>query len=210
MLRPNGRIVAGLALRSTGGIESALRSSFTKNGQIASMFNGSPASIPVGRRETAFALARFDGGMSVRIDAFSSLTSDVVGTGSVSITINGVSSINNAAMTGFRYGEATITGTGSVTNAPLSGSAVINANIRIGFNPSSDDITNNLLDAQIVENGLTVRNALRLITSILAGKVSGAEGSTVTFRNVSDTKNRIVANVDSNGNRTTITYDLTP
>jgi hypothetical protein len=112
-------------------------------------------------------------------------------------------------LTGFRFGEATITGTATIANAPLSGAANVGANIRIGFNPSAEDITGNLLDAQFVETGVSVRQALRLITAILAGKVSGAEGTTVTFRNVGDDKNRVVATVDSNGNRTTITYDLT-
>ena len=67
-----------------------------------------------------------------------------------------------------------------------------------------------LLDGQDIEAGLTVRQALRLIGAALAGKISGASGTTVTIRNaVADTKDRIVATVDSDGNRTAITYDLT-
>jgi len=67
-----------------------------------------------------------------------------------------------------------------------------------------------LLDlANGVEPNLTLRQALRLIAAATAGKVSGAEGNTVTIRNaVADTKNRIVATVDSEGNRTDINYDL--
>jgi hypothetical protein len=66
-----------------------------------------------------------------------------------------------------------------------------------------------ILDAQIVEAGMTVRQALRLCAAALAGKVSGAEGATVTFRNAAaDSKDRIVASVDANGNRTAVTLDL--
>jgi hypothetical protein len=209
MLRPNGQFFASFPIRFTGGSESILRSSWTKNEQLIAGFNGSPNSIPVGRRATAFALARSEGGVSCSVRGIASLVSDLGGTGDVSVQINGTATVTNAALTGFRFGEATITGTATIANAPLSGAANVGANIRIGFNPSAEDITGNLLDAQFVETGVSVRQALRLITAILAGKVSGAEGTTVTFRNVGDDKNRVVATVDSNGNRTTITYDLT-
>jgi hypothetical protein len=66
-----------------------------------------------------------------------------------------------------------------------------------------------LLDEQDVETGLTLRQALRLVTAASAGKISGASGTTVTIRNaLADSKDRVVATVDSNGNRTAITYDL--
>jgi hypothetical protein len=66
-----------------------------------------------------------------------------------------------------------------------------------------------LLDEQDVETGLTLRQALRLVTAASAGKISGASGTTVTIRNaLADDKDRVVATVDSNGNRTAITYDL--
>jgi hypothetical protein len=66
-----------------------------------------------------------------------------------------------------------------------------------------------LLDEEDVETGLTLRKALRLIAAATAGKVLGASGSTVTIRNaVADAKDRIVATVDADGNRTSISYDL--
>jgi predicted RNA-binding protein with TRAM domain len=67
-----------------------------------------------------------------------------------------------------------------------------------------------LLDrAAGVETGLTPRQALRLATAALAGKISGAGTATVTIRNTADTKDRITATVDANGNRSAITVDLT-
>jgi hypothetical protein len=66
-----------------------------------------------------------------------------------------------------------------------------------------------LLDEEDVETGMTLRQALRLIAAATAGKVSGAGTSTITIRNaVADGANRIVATVDSNGNRTAISYTL--
>ena len=61
-----------------------------------------------------------------------------------------------------------------------------------------------------IETGLTPRQALRLALAALAGKLSGAATTTITIRNaVADGKDRIVATVDADGNRTAITYDLT-
>lgn len=61
-----------------------------------------------------------------------------------------------------------------------------------------------------VETGVTPRGALRLALAALAGKLSGAAGTTVTIRNaVADSKDRIVATVDADGNRTAITTDVT-
>lgn len=66
-----------------------------------------------------------------------------------------------------------------------------------------------LLDTEIVETGLTLRQALRLVTAATAGKISGGGTATVTIRNaVADGADRIVAEVDSAGNRTAITYSL--
>jgi hypothetical protein len=62
--------------------------------------------------------------------------------------------------------------------------------------------------AAYVEGTTTVQQALRLYDAVLGGKVSGAGTSTETFRDLADTKDRIVATVDSSGNRTAITRDL--
>jgi len=62
--------------------------------------------------------------------------------------------------------------------------------------------------AAYVEGTTTVQQALRLYDAVLGGKVIGAGTSTETFRDLADTKDRIIATVDSNGNRTAITRDL--
>jgi hypothetical protein len=45
------------------------------------------------------------------------------------------------------------------------------------------------------------------MASVLAGKSSGGGSATVRFRDLADTKDRIEADVDSNGNRTSVTLD---
>lgn len=70
-----------------------------------------------------------------------------------------------------------------------------------------DDIPDALLDqVDGVETDLTVRGALRLTLAALAGKLSGANTSTTTIRNVGDTKDRIIATTDATG-RTSVTTD---
>ena len=63
--------------------------------------------------------------------------------------------------------------------------------------------------AVTLEGSYTAADLMRLLAAALAGKVSGGGGSTVTFRDMGDTKDRIVATVDTFGNRTAITRDAT-
>jgi hypothetical protein len=43
----------------------------------------------------------------------------------------------------------------------------------------------------------------------MGGKASGLETTTAVYRDSADTKDRITATVDANGNRTAVTLDLT-
>lgn len=66
-----------------------------------------------------------------------------------------------------------------------------------------------LLDEEDIETGLTLRKALRLIAAATGGKASGLDGSTAVYRNaLADSKDRITATVDADGNRTVVTLDL--
>lgn len=66
-----------------------------------------------------------------------------------------------------------------------------------------------LLDQEDVETGLTLRQALRLVTAATAGKISGGGTATITIRNaVADSADRITATVTTDGDRTAITYEL--
>ena len=58
-----------------------------------------------------------------------------------------------------------------------------------------------------VETGITLRQAMRVILASGAGKTSGNENNNPKFRDPADTKNRITANTDADGNRTAITLD---
>lgn len=57
-----------------------------------------------------------------------------------------------------------------------------------------------------IETGYTMREVLRLLAAAAAGKLSGAGTSTVTIRDINDTKDRITASVSA-GNRTSVSKD---
>ncbi len=102
---------------------------------------------------------------------------------------------------------ATVTATdAAVTSSHGSGSYVRNTEP-----PTANENADAHLDrADGIEVGLTPRQAQRLIAAATAGKLSGAATTTNTIRNaVADSKDRIVATVDSSGNRSAITVDLT-
>jgi hypothetical protein len=74
--------------------------------------------------------------------------------------------------------------------------------------PTAIAVADALLDrSNGVEASWTPRQALRVILAALAGKVSGAATSTVVIRDVGDSKNRVTATCDVDGNRTAATYD---
>lgn len=72
-------------------------------------------------------------------------------------------------------------------------------------------IANQLLDlANTIETGLTVRQALRAALAVLAGEADGAgSGSERFWAAVANHKARVTVTADPDGNRTSITYDLT-
>jgi hypothetical protein len=74
--------------------------------------------------------------------------------------------------------------------------------------PTANQNADALLDrVDGVETGLTFRSALRLMAAVLFGKASGLSTTTAAYRDSNDTKNRIVATVDVDGNRTAVTKD---
>lgn len=63
--------------------------------------------------------------------------------------------------------------------------------------------------ARVVDGSVTAAESVRLMNAVLGGKVVGAGTGTEHFRNIGDTKDRVVATVDSLGNRLNVLRDLT-
>jgi hypothetical protein len=75
--------------------------------------------------------------------------------------------------------------------------------------PTANENAGALLDtANDIETGISVRNALRATLAMLAGQVTGAGTGSEIFKNPAATKNRVTVTVDTNGNRSAITFDF--
>jgi hypothetical protein len=137
---------------------------------------------------------------SASLQAFLQLAAALSGTGSLAAVATGNGNIL-AALNGAGDADATATAKGTLAAAiTVTGDLLTTANI-------ADAI---LDDANAVETGLTVRNALRLMAAALAGELSGGATTTITIKNaVAGDKDRIEATVDANGNRSSVTVDLT-
>jgi hypothetical protein len=63
--------------------------------------------------------------------------------------------------------------------------------------------------ALVVEGSTSLLASMRGVNSVLLGKASGLGTTTAVYRDLADSKARVTATVDSDGNRTAITRDLT-
>jgi hypothetical protein len=61
--------------------------------------------------------------------------------------------------------------------------------------------------AGITDGTIDLQEGFRIMLAVLAGKSGGGGTSTIVFRDYADTKTRVSATVDSNGNRTAIILD---
>lgn len=206
--RPEGYAGAGYMLPITGG---GISSHGASNG--AASWSGS---IVQGRNiaGTFDGVAAFTGTGALVVSGVGAFAGTATFAGNVTAALNGVGTFDGVAafagtllatgnMTGQFAGEASFSGT-EYAKGFLSGSFAQAATLEAaGF-------AGYLMDQEDIETGLTFREALRLIAAATAGTLSGGGSSTVTIKSaVDDTKDRIVATVDSQGNRTAIVYDLT-
>jgi len=98
---------------------------------------------------------------------------------------------------------ATITTIDTVVDAILVDTGTTLPATLAGLNDiAASDVTG----AEVDNDGtaISLAGALKLMLAVLTGKSSGGGTSTLVFRDIADTKNRISATVDSSGNRTAI------
>ena len=198
--------VAWLLPQKAGALTSYLESQGTATA-AATITDGRPLTGTAAGTSTAAAT----GGLVVSGTATSAGTSTATASINAALLGTGTSDgIATATATPTAKGWMTGTSAGiASTTATLKGIGRLSGSIAPATELDAATFSTYLLDQEDVETGLTMRKALRLIAAATAGKVSGADGSTMTIKNaVADTKNRIVASVDANGNRTAITYDL--
>lgn len=94
---------------------------------------------------------------------------------------------------------ATKADTAAILDDTGTSGVVVAAASKTGYRLSSTGVAD--IWAQVIEGTWTAIMFMRLVAASLFGKLSGAATTTVTIRDVDDTKDRIVATVDANGNR---------
>lgn len=91
---------------------------------------------------------------------------------------------------------------GASVSADIAAIAAVSA-------PTANQNADALLDrVDGIETGFTLRQVMRLVSAVLAGKASGLDSNTAVYRDLGDTKNRIVSTVDGEGNRTDVVKDV--
>lgn len=172
---------------------------------IAALNNLSAAQV---RTELGTELGRIDVAVSTRMETYTQPTGFLAATfpsdpADQSLVIAATDAL--AALIGnVPTNSELVAALGTADDATLAAIAALSI-------PTANENADALLDrANGVETGLTPRGALRLIAAALAGKLSGGGTNTNTIRNaVADSKNRIVATVTDDGDRTAITTDVT-
>jgi hypothetical protein len=66
------------------------------------------------------------------------------------------------------------------------------------------EVSGSSILTEIIDGSYNFKQVLQIMAAVMAGRVSGGNTSTITFRDLGDGTNRVVATVDSNGNRTNI------
>jgi len=120
---------------------------------------------------------------------------------------SGTGALLSAAATMAGVGVRTGVGTGALNSGAASIAGVGSVPGETTLTP--EDITNivaGIMEYQL-EPCLNVEQALRVMLAAMGGKASGAGTGTMTYRDVCDTTDRIVAITDGTGNRTTVTLD---
>jgi hypothetical protein len=119
--------------------------------------------------------------------------------------VSGALTGQSAPIETYSVTNGTITLGEPLTAAPTAGDAFV---ILPDHVHALGEIADAVLD-DAVEGSETLRQAVRLIRAAAVGKLSGAATTEITIRDAADTKARITATVDSNGNRSAVTTDAT-
>lgn len=194
----NTKFVAG----ALGGLDTIGKNNFTSNG----LAFGSKTSVPQGYTSVPRGITptlQTSGNITARLNSEYTLDGDLRATGNVA-----AGATIETSMTAFGnvLGNIYATAVAAISmSADLKGRGNMEANIDWAARPSAFDIAQEVMNFTL--DGFTYQDIVKLQAAILLGKVSGGGSATETFRDISDTKDRVVATVDASGNRTAITLD---
>lgn len=133
--------------------------------------------------------------------SISDFKADVSGVLKATLSSATYTSVDDFKATGFSTFDPAVTGV-TLASAVYTSIADFKADLT-----SLNDISVADIIAGIADGTYDFQEMMRLIFAASCCKVSGGSTTTITFRDSADSKNRIVATVDENGNRTAVTLD---
>jgi len=203
------RIIGGKGFANSGAMKNKLNR-LNKSISIQRSTLQETSSTPEGYRMPKGPLVYplSNGGIASRISNVFDVSSSIVGDGymisnaTVVFTVSGsgdlLASIN---------GEANIT---IVALCDILGYGYISGNADISARPTAADIAGEFF-ATFIDGSYTMRDILKVLAAVAAGKTNitdlGGGNATVEFRDLSDTKNTVSADM-TNSERTNVTLDL--
>lgn len=143
------------------------------------------------------------GTLSGNLGALGGLVAALTGSGTVAAAIQALGNMSaditttGDLLTTSNVGPAVWSAIASENNTPLTMGEQLN-NAGAGGNPWD----------QVIESGYTAQEILKLLAAVAAGKLSGAPNSPIQITGIDGTTIRVSATVDSSGNRTSVTYDV--
>jgi hypothetical protein len=146
---------------------------------------------------------------AVKVDTATSLTNEsTINTNVLSrLATSGYTAPDNTSIGSIKTKTDQLAFTGALVNAQVKGlDADVITSSALATSAVSEIVAGVL--AGVVEGTITVKQALMLLDAALGGKVDGAATSTMHFRNPADTKDRITATVDPDGNRSAVALDF--
>lgn len=137
------------------------------------------------------------------------LAADIVGKLEASADLTGDGDIA-AALAALTDLVASLTGDGGIV-ADIEAKAFMSADIVVTGEILSTANVGSAVWQYLIEAGFTAEEVMRIVGAAAAAKSSGfpAAPGTGTFRNLGDTKDRITATLDGDGNRTDVVFDKT-
>lgn len=162
------------------------------------------------------------------------LSADIIGQLNANATLTGTGTISSASLGALGGLLASLTGSGTLSAAiqalgnmsadiTSQGSTLTTANVGAAVwsaiaseNNTPLTMGEKLNDAgsasnpwtEVIESGYTAGQILKILAAVAAGKLAGAPNSPIQITGIDGTTTRVSATVDSSGNRTAVTLDV--
>lgn len=208
---PNGYNILGwVPSRTSGGMASYTQIISTSDITFANLAGGKNAEADIlGAGDITSANLGLIVSAVAALTGSAALSADIVGILNAVAALTGTSDID-AALGAISDLVASLSGTASVTGTNIAYGS-LSADIVVTGDALSTANIGEAVWQSIAETGYTYQEAIKILLAIAAGKTTivdlGGGAATVTFRNLGDDLDRVVADM-TNSERDSLTYDL--